>query len=57
MFGVLIIALILSISLKTKDKTNRKMRNLLSDNFLEIWGIFCQQGIAGLIKRFSISFS
>ncbi|KAL2713229.1 LOW QUALITY PROTEIN: glutamate receptor 1-like isoform X1 [Vespula squamosa] len=54
MFGVLIAALILLIFLKIKDGTNRKIGNLLSDNFLEIWGIFCQQGIADFSDKSSL---
>ncbi|XP_043682408.1 glutamate receptor 1-like isoform X1 [Vespula pensylvanica] len=54
MFGVLIAALILLIFLKIKDGTNRKIGNLLSDNFMEIWGIFCQQGIADFSDKSSL---
>ncbi|KAF7382213.1 hypothetical protein HZH66_013645 [Vespula vulgaris] len=44
-FGLLIIAWILLISLKIKNGNVRKLGYLLSDNFLDIWAIFCQQGI------------
>ncbi|KAF7383166.1 hypothetical protein HZH68_015015 [Vespula germanica] len=54
MFGVLIAASILLIFLKIKDGTNRKIGNLLSDNFMEIWGIFCQQGIADFSDKSSL---
>nr|KAF7398292.1 hypothetical protein H0235_016300 [Vespula pensylvanica] len=54
MFGVLILTSILLIFLKRKNGTNRKIRHSLSDNFLEIWGIFCQQGIAESSDRFSL---
>ncbi|KAI4485055.1 hypothetical protein M0802_012823 [Mischocyttarus mexicanus] len=45
MFGVLIVASILLVFLKKNVRTDRKIGFLLSDNFLEIWGIFCQQGL------------
>ncbi|XP_046822124.1 glutamate receptor ionotropic, delta-2-like [Vespa crabro] len=43
---ILIVGSILLIFLKIKNGSDRKIRDLLSDNFLEIWGIFCQQGLA-----------
>ncbi|KAF7382232.1 hypothetical protein HZH66_013664 [Vespula vulgaris] len=54
MFGVLILTSILLIFLKRKNGTCSKIRHSFSDNFLEIWGIFCQQGIAESSDRFSI---
>ncbi|KAL2713243.1 hypothetical protein V1478_016941 [Vespula squamosa] len=53
-FGLLITASILLISLKIKNGNVRKVRHLLSDNFLDIWGIFCQQGIEDFSGRSSI---
>lgn len=55
MLGLLIAASVLLMFLKlTKSVTDRKIGYLLIDNFLEIWGIFCQQGLAGLVQCFSI---
>ncbi|XP_046828254.1 probable glutamate receptor [Vespa crabro] len=54
MFGVLIAASILLIFLKIKNGTDRKIKHLLSDNFLEIWGIFCQQGISEFVDKSSL---
>ncbi|KAL2749295.1 glutamate receptor 1-like isoform X1, partial [Vespula maculifrons] len=54
MFGILIASSILLTFLKIKSGTDRKIGHLLSDNFLEIWGIFCQQGIAESSDRFSL---
>ncbi|KAL2749305.1 putative glutamate receptor isoform X1 [Vespula maculifrons] len=54
MFGVLIAVSILLIFFKKKNGTDCRIGHLLSDNFLEIWGIFCQQGIAESSDRFSL---
>ncbi|KAL2713241.1 LOW QUALITY PROTEIN: glutamate receptor 3-like isoform X3 [Vespula squamosa] len=54
MFGVLIVATILLIFLKIKNGTDCKIGHLLVDNFLEIWGIFCQQGLADFTYIFSL---
>ncbi|XP_046821722.1 glutamate receptor ionotropic, kainate glr-3-like isoform X1 [Vespa crabro] len=43
---ILIVGSILLIFLKIQNGTDRNVGHLLSDNFLEIWGIFCQQGLA-----------
>lgn len=50
MFGVLVFATIVLVLIKMKIGTDRNIGELLSDNFLEIWGIFCQQGLAGIIR-------
>nr|XP_050852359.1 glutamate receptor 1-like isoform X1 [Vespula vulgaris] len=54
MFGVLVLAMIVLVFLKRKNGTDRNIGQLLSDNFLEIWGIFCQQGLADFPDRFSL---
>ncbi|KAL2713230.1 glutamate receptor 1-like isoform X1 [Vespula squamosa] len=46
LFGVLVVASIVLIFLKIENGTDHKIGHLLSDNFLEVWSIFCQQGIA-----------
>ncbi|XP_046821639.1 glutamate receptor ionotropic, delta-2-like isoform X2 [Vespa crabro] len=53
-FGLLVFTTVLLIFLKIKNQTDRNIGHLLSDNFLEIWGIFCQQGLPGLIKYYTI---
>nr|XP_050851475.1 glutamate receptor 1-like isoform X2 [Vespula vulgaris] len=53
-FAVLIVVPILLIFLKMKDKNDRSMAQLLSDNFVDIWGIFCQQGLADFPNRSSL---
>ncbi|KAF7398500.1 hypothetical protein HZH66_006397 [Vespula vulgaris] len=53
-FAILILASILLVFLKIKDGTDYNIGRLLSDNFLEIWGIFCQQGLADFPKRSSL---
>ncbi|KAL2712483.1 hypothetical protein V1478_018006 [Vespula squamosa] len=54
MFGVIVLAMIVLVFLKIKNGTDRNIGQLLSDNFLEIWGIFCQQGLADFPDRFSL---
>nr|KAF7398285.1 hypothetical protein H0235_016293 [Vespula pensylvanica] len=54
MFGVLIVATILLVFIKIRNGTDRKISHLLFDNFLEIWGIFCQQGLADFTHIFSL---
>ncbi|XP_043682442.1 glutamate receptor 1-like [Vespula pensylvanica] len=44
--GILMTASILLIFPKIKSGIDRKIGYLFIDNFLEIWGIFCQQGLA-----------
>ncbi|XP_035742760.1 glutamate receptor ionotropic, delta-2-like [Vespa mandarinia] len=44
--GILIVGSILLIFLKIRNGTDRKIGYLFIDNFLEIWGILCQQGLA-----------
>ncbi|KAF7398501.1 hypothetical protein HZH66_006398 [Vespula vulgaris] len=51
---ILIVGSILLVLLKIKNKTDRNIGHLLSDNFLEIWGIFCQQGLADFPDRSSL---
>ncbi|XP_046828144.1 glutamate receptor 3-like isoform X3 [Vespa crabro] len=53
-FGVLIASSIFLIFLKIKSTTKCKIAYLLIDNFLEIWGIFCQQGIADFSYKSSL---
>ncbi|XP_047350396.1 glutamate receptor 1-like [Vespa velutina] len=53
-FGVLVFATIVLVFLKIKIGTDRNIGQLLSDNFLEIWGIFCQQGLADFPDRSSL---
>ncbi|XP_047349712.1 glutamate receptor ionotropic, kainate glr-3-like [Vespa velutina] len=53
-FGVLFFTTVLLIFLKIKNKTDRNIGHLLSDNFLEIWGIFCQQGLPDFPQRLSL---
>ncbi|XP_015190973.1 PREDICTED: glutamate receptor ionotropic, delta-1-like [Polistes dominula] len=45
-FGIIIVTTILLVFIKKQNGTDRCFVNLLSDNFLEIWGIICQQGLA-----------
>ncbi|XP_046828271.1 glutamate receptor 1-like [Vespa crabro] len=52
-FGLLIAASILVAFLKLKHGNVRKT-HLLSDNFLEIWGIFCHQGLTDFSGRSSL---
>ncbi|KAF7382270.1 hypothetical protein HZH66_013702 [Vespula vulgaris] len=54
MFGVIIAATILLVFLKIRNGTDRKISHLLIDNLLEIWGIFCQQGLADFTQIFSL---
>ncbi|XP_043682439.1 glutamate receptor ionotropic, delta-2-like [Vespula pensylvanica] len=54
MFGVFIVAWILLTFLKMKYRTDRKIRYLLIDNFMEIWSILCQQGLADFSGRSSL---
>ncbi|KAF7383171.1 hypothetical protein HZH68_015020 [Vespula germanica] len=54
MFGVIIGTTILLVFLKIESGTDRKIGHLLIDNFLEIWGIFCQQGLADFTYIFSL---
>ncbi|XP_047349701.1 uncharacterized protein LOC124949128 [Vespa velutina] len=51
---ILIVGSILLIFLKIQNGTDRNVGHLLSDNFLEIWGIFCQQGLADFSDRSSL---
>ncbi|KAF7382218.1 hypothetical protein HZH66_013650 [Vespula vulgaris] len=44
--GILMTASILLIFPKIKSGIDRKIGYLFIDNFMEIWGIFCQQGLA-----------
>ncbi|XP_035742755.1 glutamate receptor 2-like [Vespa mandarinia] len=53
-FGLLITASILLISIKIISGNICKIRHLLSDNFLDIWAIFCQQGIEDFSGSFSL---
>nr|XP_050852285.1 probable glutamate receptor [Vespula vulgaris] len=53
-FAVLILAWILLIFLKVKIRDDCSMGQLLSDNFLEVWGIFCQQGLKDFPERSSL---
>nr|XP_050851472.1 glutamate receptor 2-like [Vespula vulgaris] len=53
-FAVLIVVPILLIFLKMKDRNDRSMGQLLSDNFLDVWGMFCQQGLADIPDRVSL---
>ncbi|XP_043670262.1 uncharacterized protein LOC122630145 [Vespula pensylvanica] len=53
-FAVLIVVPILLIFFKIQNKNDRSMGLLLSDNFLNIWGIFCQQGLADFPNRSSL---
>ncbi|KAI4493411.1 hypothetical protein M0804_001587 [Polistes exclamans] len=52
--GIFIIASILLIFLKIENGTDRNLGLLLSDNFIEIWGIFCQQGLTEFPYRSSL---
>nr|KAF7398294.1 hypothetical protein H0235_016302 [Vespula pensylvanica] len=54
MFGLLIGASVFLIILKMKRGTDRKRVYLFTDNFLEIWGIFCQQGLDDFSHRSSL---
>ncbi|XP_047367689.1 glutamate receptor 3-like [Vespa velutina] len=53
-FGLLIAASILLIFIKIKSGNIHNIGYLLSDNFLDIWGIFCQQGIEDFSNSFSL---
>ncbi|KAF7382217.1 hypothetical protein HZH66_013649 [Vespula vulgaris] len=53
-FGILIVSLIFLVLLKIKIGTDRKIGYLLIDIFLEIWGIFCQQGLADFSPNSSL---
>ncbi|KAL2713237.1 glutamate receptor 1-like [Vespula squamosa] len=53
-FGILIAASILLIFLKINNRSDRKIGYLFIHNFLEIWGIFCQQGLADFPGRSSL---
>ncbi|XP_035732953.1 uncharacterized protein LOC118446415 isoform X4 [Vespa mandarinia] len=54
MFGILIFASILLAFFKIRYETDRNIGYLLIDNFLEIWGIFCQQGLVDFPERSSL---
>ncbi|XP_043669929.1 probable glutamate receptor [Vespula pensylvanica] len=51
---VLIVVPILLIFLKTKNESSRNVGHALFDNFLDIWGIFCQQGLPDFPHRSSL---
>nr|XP_050865889.1 glutamate receptor ionotropic, kainate 5-like isoform X4 [Vespula vulgaris] len=53
-FGILIFSSIFLVLLKIKYGTGHKIGYLLIDNLLEIWGIFCQQGLVGISHKFSL---
>ncbi|KAF7383150.1 hypothetical protein HZH68_014999 [Vespula germanica] len=53
-FGLLIGTSIFLIFLKMKNGTDRKIEYLFFDNFLEIWGIFCQQGLVDFSHKSSL---
>lgn len=38
------------IFIKMKIGTDSNVERLFYDNFLDVWGIFCQQGLTGFIK-------
>ncbi|XP_043487213.1 glutamate receptor 3-like isoform X3 [Polistes fuscatus] len=52
--GILIAASILLVFLKIKNGNDRKIRLLLSDTFIEVLGIFCQQGLADFPDSYSL---
>nr|XP_050865552.1 probable glutamate receptor [Vespula vulgaris] len=52
--AVLITSSILLIFLKVNNGSDRKIGYLFIDNFLEIWSIFCQQGLADFSGRSSL---
>ncbi|XP_043682406.1 glutamate receptor ionotropic, delta-1-like isoform X3 [Vespula pensylvanica] len=52
--GVLIISSIFLVLLKIKSGSDNKIGYLLIDNLLEIWGIFCQQGLPNFPKKSSL---
>ncbi|KAI4482435.1 hypothetical protein M0802_013722 [Mischocyttarus mexicanus] len=54
MLGIFIITSILLIFLKVETQTNRNIGLLFFDNFMEIWGIFCQQGLTDFPPRSSL---
>lgn len=54
MFGISIFVMILLIFFKIKNRTDRNIGYLLSDNILEIWGILCQQGLPDFPERLSL---
>ncbi|XP_043682445.1 glutamate receptor ionotropic, delta-2-like [Vespula pensylvanica] len=49
-FGILIVSSIFLVLCKVKSGTNRKIGYLLIDNCLEIWSIFCRQGLSGCLN-------
>ncbi|XP_047350366.1 probable glutamate receptor [Vespa velutina] len=53
-FGILVVTTILLILFKIKIGTNRDTGYLFYDNFLDIWGIFCQQGLTDFPNRSSL---
>nr|XP_050866043.1 glutamate receptor ionotropic, delta-1-like [Vespula vulgaris] len=53
-FGVLIVSSIFLVLLKRKSENDRKIGYLLIDNLLEIWGIFCQQGLPDFPDKSSL---
>ncbi|XP_043669881.1 glutamate receptor ionotropic, delta-2-like isoform X2 [Vespula pensylvanica] len=53
-FGILIFTSVLLLLPKIKNETDRNIGHLLSDNFLEIWGIFCQQALSEFPHRYSL---
>ncbi|KAI4485059.1 hypothetical protein M0802_012817 [Mischocyttarus mexicanus] len=53
-FGVIIVTSILLIFLKKNIGDVQKIGCLLSGNFLEIWGIFCQQGLSDFPENISL---
>ncbi|KAL2713240.1 glutamate receptor 3-like isoform X3 [Vespula squamosa] len=52
--GVLIASSIFLIFVKIKIGTDRKIGYLMVDIFLEIWGIFCQQGVHDFSPKSSL---
>nr|KAF7425196.1 hypothetical protein H0235_007634 [Vespula pensylvanica] len=54
MFGISIFVMISLIFFKIKNRTDRNIGYLLSDNILEIWGILCQQGLPDFPERLSL---
>ncbi|KAF7382215.1 hypothetical protein HZH66_013647 [Vespula vulgaris] len=54
LFGVLIASSIFLVLLKIKSGSDNKIGYLLIDNLLEIWGIFCQQGLPDFSPKSSL---
>ncbi|KAK2576889.1 hypothetical protein KPH14_005514 [Odynerus spinipes] len=52
--GVIIASTILVTFLKVTNRMERNIKTSLHDSFLEVWGIFCQQGIIDFPSRSSL---